>query len=136
MTRKPPTTKGPLIIIGGREELSPDHQRVILHEGNRCAAHPHKSLLLVTVPPTIPHDNAPHHPPPLRASLLVVTVAPNIPHEIGPDYLRAFRSLGVKHVHLLDIRTRAQAFDEATLKKLSTACAIFFTGGDQLRITS
>src|SRR5215218_934611 len=103
--------KGPLIIIGGREELDERKQRVILSEVTRCASHDRKGLL-------------------------IVTVATHLPEEIGADYVRAFRSLGMKHVDVLDIRTRDQAFDEQNLKKLAGACAIYFTGGDQFRITS
>lgn len=104
-------SKGPLIIIGGREEIGEDQKRLVLAEVARCAARGKKNLL-------------------------IVTVATHLPEALGKDYLRAFASLGLAHVEVLDIRNRAQAFEEENLSKLSSACAIFFTGGDQLRITS
>src|SRR4051794_22261731 len=108
MTRK---KKGTLIVIGGREERESPGKCSILKEVARCT---HKS----------------------RGKLFVVTAATNLPEELAADYTRTFKSLGVPHVETLDIRTRDQAFDPAIVKKLSDACTIFFTGGDQLRITS
>src|SRR4051812_39021264 len=111
MTRKTSKGKGPLIIIGGREEIDERAQRVILNEVVRCVSH-------------------------RKHGLLVVTVATHLPEQVGQDYVRAFEHLGMKNVDLLDIRTRDQAFEAANLKKVADACAVYFTGGDQLRITS
>src|SRR5215212_5738847 len=110
MSRK---NKGPLIVIGGREQIHDDDDREILKEVARCAA----------------TRGA-------KKGLVVVTVATHLPEETGDDYTKAFKSLGVGDVGVLDIRTRADAFDAANLKKLDGACVIYFTGGDQLRITS
>ncbi|HYE20706.1 MAG TPA: cyanophycinase [Tepidisphaeraceae bacterium] len=108
MSRK---TKGPLIIIGGREEIGDGQNRAILNEVVRCAARGKKGLL-------------------------VVTVATHLHEELGPEYVRAFKALGMHHVDVLDVRTRGQAFDPKNLEMLDGACAVYFTGGDQLRITS
>src|SRR4051794_33743295 len=108
VTRK---TKGPLIIIGGREDIDESGKRVILREVTRCAGRG-------------------------KRGMLIVTVATHLPDEIGADYVRAFKALGMDRVEVLDIRTRGQAFEPASLRKLDDACAVYFTGGDQLRITS
>src|SRR5687767_2263219 len=107
MSRK----KGPLVIIGGSEERGEEHDREILKRIARGVAHP-------------------------KGRLLIVTVATMHPEEVAADYTREFRSLGVKHLGVLDIRTRDQAHDPAVIKSLDHATAIFFTGGDQVRITS
>jgi cyanophycinase len=44
--------------------------------------------------------------------------------------------LGVKHIEVLDIHTNADAHIEDNVEKVRQAGLIFFTGGDQLRITS
>lgn len=101
--------KGRLIIIGGHEDK--DHDRVILKEVCREAAR-------------------------TGGSLAVVTVATHLPEEVAEDYKKVFTDLGIDRVDVLDIRERSEAEDREYIKKLEEAAVIFFTGGDQLRITS
>ncbi|HEX4946997.1 MAG TPA: cyanophycinase [Blastocatellia bacterium] len=68
--------------------------------------------------------------------LVICTVATQEPEESFADYNRVFRRLGVRHVHHLNILSREEAKDESRYKVLEGATAIFFTGGDQLMITS
>ena len=70
------------------------------------------------------------------AKLLVVTVATELPAEVGGDYVAAFRRFGCREAAQLDIPTRARAADPATSAKLDGATGVFFTGGNQLRITN
>ena len=51
-------------------------------------------------------------------------------------YLSAFDRIGVKDVHVLHIATRDEAHDKGKLAYVNKANVVFFTGGDQLRITS
>ena len=101
--------KGSLIIIGGHEDKEGD--REILQEVAQRAR---------------------------RGSgrIVVVTVASQEPEALADDYRKVFGELGVKRVDVLDIRTRDEAFDQSNVEKLAGAPVIFFTGGDQLRITS
>jgi cyanophycinase len=69
-------------------------------------------------------------------ALVVVTVASQEPEELAKTYQKAFGELGVKHIHIMDIRTREEAEEEKTLEMLGRCSVVFFTGGDQLRITS
>jgi cyanophycinase len=103
--------KGPLIIIGGREERECDHKCVILREVARQATKD-------------------------KGRVLIVTVATNLPDELAKEYITVFKHLGVPHLDVLDIRTREEASDPANVKKVNNASVVFFTGGDQLRITS
>jgi cyanophycinase len=66
----------------------------------------------------------------------VITTASEIPEEIGAVYVKAFAKIGNNELHLLHIRDRGLADDPDTLDRLEKADIIFFTGGDQLRITS
>ncbi len=68
--------------------------------------------------------------------LVITAVASSLPEEMSEEYVKVFQELGVKQIDVLDIRNRAQAYDPASVDKLEEAAAIFFTGGDQLRITA
>jgi cyanophycinase len=99
--------KGKLIIIGGHEDKQDEEQ--ILKEVAKAARH---------------------------GKLVLVTVATQEPKTVAKDYAKAFQKLGIDDMAVLDIRIREDAYDEQTVEILSQAKVVFFTGGDQLRITS
>jgi cyanophycinase len=68
--------------------------------------------------------------------LIVITAATESPEKSADKYIPLFEGLGVKRVDVVDIRDRADAFNEENVEKVKGATAVFFTGGDQLRITS
>lgn len=68
--------------------------------------------------------------------ILVATIATEYPKEALKKYKEVFTKLGVKNINGLDINNRNNAFDEKNLVHINEAALIFFTGGDQLRITS
>ncbi|MBO0857738.1 MAG: cyanophycinase [Chloracidobacterium sp.] len=68
--------------------------------------------------------------------LVITTVASEEPRHYTEEYTRIFRGLGVKHIYSLIIESREEGRREAKLKILNDATGVFFTGGDQLRITS
>ncbi|RYZ99132.1 MAG: cyanophycinase [Proteobacteria bacterium] len=68
--------------------------------------------------------------------LVIATVASTVGEELWKDYRAIFRKLGVKHISHLDVVNRKEAIDHRSLKAVEGATAIFFTGGDQLKITS
>ncbi len=69
-------------------------------------------------------------------SIALITSASSIPEELAAQYLGAFEKIGVGKVHVLHIRERDQAMDPEHLAHVREVDIIFFTGGDQLRITS
>ena len=71
-----------------------------------------------------------------EASVVVMTVASSEVKGMTADYNGMFRKRNVKHVSMIDIFSREDAHDPASLKKIENADAIYFTGGDQLNITS
>jgi len=99
--------QGRLIIIGGGEKKDPE--RKILKEVARQAN---------------------------GGKLVVVTVATEEPHESWEEYRQIFQELGVKNLEHLDVRIREQAKTEEALQAVEGASVVFFTGGDQLKITS
>lgn len=68
--------------------------------------------------------------------MVVVTAASEVADDLWRDYQRNFRDLGVKKIEHLSIAVPEDARDPKHLKILEGASTIFFTGGDQLRITS
>jgi cyanophycinase len=68
--------------------------------------------------------------------LAVITAASAEPREMYALYKRIFNQLGVKDVMHVPIEDRDAAFDPAVADMLKGARVIFFSGGDQVRITS
>ncbi|MES2527858.1 MAG: cyanophycinase [Bdellovibrionota bacterium] len=68
--------------------------------------------------------------------LCIVSVASSVGDELWGDYSRIFKNLGVKKLSHLDVVHRTEAVDQKALKAVKDADAVFFTGGDQLKITS
>mgnify|MGYP000920858466 CR=1 FL=1 len=68
--------------------------------------------------------------------LTIVTTATEYPEETGEKYKDVFSRLGVKNLQVVDINNRDIANDEDICRKIEESNGIFFTGGDQLRITS
>lgn len=99
--------QGNLIIIGGGEKK--DEERKILQEVARQAG---------------------------SGKLVVVTVATAEPQESFQEYQKIFKELGVKKVEHLDVRLREEAKSQERVKIVESASVVFFTGGDQLKITS
>lgn len=98
---------GALIIIGGHEDKEGD--RLILKE---VAARVGDGLLVIA------------------------TVASHRPEGYFDAYKAAFAPLGVTDLVELYVQDRAEAQDEATSRVIERAAGVFFSGGDQLRITS
>jgi cyanophycinase len=71
-----------------------------------------------------------------KGMLLVATLASSVAMEQWQEYRRVFQKLGVKKVEHLDLETRADSASDERAELVKQAKLIFFTGGDQLRITS
>ncbi|HEV2082513.1 MAG TPA: cyanophycinase [Brevundimonas sp.] len=99
--------RGALIIVGGHEDKEGDC--VILKEiASRVAG----------------------------GRLVLATVASEEPEEYFEAYSTAFARLGVTDLVQLYVRERCDGGDQDVLSKLDGAAGVFFTGGDQLRISS
>ncbi len=71
-----------------------------------------------------------------KGPLVVVTTATQEPQSVGEEYYHIFNKLGAASIEVLDLDTRTKANQKHTAELLEKAGAIFFTGGDQLRITA
>jgi len=104
-----PQHAGTLIIIGGREDKQ--QERSILQLVAQAARH-------------------------VDGSMVVMTAATAYPVELAEQYVAIFTALGVKQIDVVHCETRDQANNEEHLETLRRAAVVFFTGGDQLRLTS
>jgi cyanophycinase len=98
-----------LIIIGGAEDK----------EG--------KMVILQQVCSKISKENQ---------ELIIATVATEEPDKVGEKYKRIFSGMGVKNIKVLKVESREDAYKKENLAIVEKAALVFFTGGDQLRITS
>lgn len=100
--------KGQLVIIGGAEDKEGDC--TILREFVRRAGG-------------------------VNARIAVMTVATGLPEEVGRTYTGVFERLGVEEVQIVDTAHSEDASDPRALEAIEKATGVFFTGGDQARIT-
>jgi len=70
------------------------------------------------------------------ARLTIITTATEKPLESGNQYKSVFARLGAIEVNILNINSRDDADLQKNASLISESSGIFFTGGDQLRITS
>jgi len=101
------TTEGPLIIIGGHEDKEGD--KVIL----KAVAERLKG-----------------------GRLVLATIASRAPEGYFETYQKAFANLGVTDLVELYVEDRGETHDDAKIALLDGAAGVFFSGGDQLRISS
>jgi cyanophycinase len=70
------------------------------------------------------------------AADIVVIPTASLLRETGPRYERLFRELGAAHVTSMDFDTRRDCHEPNRLERIEHATGIFFTGGNQLRLTT
>lgn len=71
-----------------------------------------------------------------KRKIVIMTAATQYPQKVSNEYVKIFKRLGADNVISLDIPSRQQAQLPDTTEVILSAGGIFFTGGDQLRITS
>jgi len=69
------------------------------------------------------------------ANIVVIPTASRM-HETGPRYERLFTGMGAAQVATMDFDTRRDCQEPGRLRRLEEATGIFFTGGNQLRLTT
>lgn len=70
-----------------------------------------------------------------HARIVVIPTASRM-SDTGPRYERLFADLGARRVTVLDFDTRRDCRESGRLRQLEDATGIFFTGGNQLRLTT
>lgn len=69
------------------------------------------------------------------ANIVVIPTASRM-NETGPRYERLFRAMGAADVAVMDFDTRRDCQEPGRLERLKEATGIFFTGGNQLRLST
>lgn len=71
-----------------------------------------------------------------KGPMVILTVATDYPEEVGDNYTKVFNSIGVEDIKVLHIKGRHMAECKESIDTINEAGCIFFTGGDQIKITS
>lgn len=71
-----------------------------------------------------------------KGKLVILTAATEFPQKVGREYTELFGKFNIKSIDAVHIEIRADAGRPERLERIAGASCIFFTGGDQLRITS
>ena len=100
-------SRGTLIIIGGKEDKR-DKMEILME----IAKHSKKK------------------------KMVIVTIASAVPNEIWTDYKRIFHSLGVKKIVHFSVEEHLEARTKDNVAIFDDAHTVFFSGGDQLKVTS
>ena len=98
--------KGYLVLIGGAEDRKND--KLILKEMVRL-------------------NNV--------KTAVIIPTASSYPEGLGQDYYYVFKEMGVENIHVFDIRHKYEVDKPEYLEMVEKADLIFFTGGDQVRLT-
>ena len=69
------------------------------------------------------------------ADIVVIPTASRA-HETGSRYEKLFQELGARRVDVMDFDTRRDCQELRRLERIEQATGIFFTGGNQLRLTT
>jgi cyanophycinase len=69
------------------------------------------------------------------ADIVVIPTASRV-NETGPRYEKIFTDLGADKVAVMDFDTRRDCQEPGRLQRIEQATGIFFTGGNQLRLTT
>jgi len=100
-------SRGTLIIIGGREDKSGEMKIL-----KKIAEHTG------------------------NGRLLVVTAASEVSEQVWQDYFTIFKKLGVKSIEHLYVKQPEETHDVNITEMFKDVTAVFFTGGDQLKVTT
>jgi cyanophycinase len=103
-------TVGRLLVIGGAEDPNEDEMHILPHLVKLAGGN--------------------------QARIFICSSPSENPEEKVRTYGKLFQKLGAQEIYDGAIRTRPEADEEKHLAAIEKATAIFFTGGDQLRLTS
>ena len=119
--------KGKLIIIGGAVDKGSFTENAFAEKVDENLNFFEKGILKRII------DESKHQK---SSRIEIVPTASKIPHLVGSEYAKAFGHLGAQNVGVINIENREEALDLIILDRIKKADVIFFTGGDQLRLTS
>ncbi|WP_207532576.1 cyanophycinase [Desertivirga arenae] len=118
-----PVPKGLLLVIGGKENRGEEPEKEVQKDN------PERLEILKTFI-KLTGKNAP--------VIEVISTASSLPDELFKEYNKAFTELGAKEVNQIHHENRDNALkeSESCIERIKKADGIFFTGGDQLKLTT
>ncbi len=117
-----PIPKGTLLLIGGKENKGEKHPE------NKEEPSDFVALKVLETFKKLTHKKDP--------VVEVVTTASDNGPEMFRRYQRAFEKIGIVHLGHIHHKVRKDVLDEDLEQRVKKADAIFFTGGDQLKLTA
>ena len=121
------TPKGKMIIIGGGVDKGSFTEQEFTDQVENNLNFFEKGILRRLL------DESAERP---NSRIEIVPTASKIPKIVGDEYAKAFRFLGAENVGVLNIVNRTECENPGVLERVKKADIVFFTGGDQLRLTS
>ena len=121
------TPKGKMIIIGGGVDKGSFTEQEFTDQVENNLNFFEKGILRRLLDES---DQGPN------SRIEIVPTASKIPKIVGDEYAKAFRFLGAENVGVLNIVNRTECENPGVLERVKKAGIVFFTGGDQLRLTS
>ncbi|WP_439882264.1 cyanophycinase [Pontibacter sp. MBLB2868] len=121
--KEAPVPKGRLLAIGGHESKGEGNKS---KEQERNVEFESEEILKFFVS-EIKGSNP---------TVVVIPTASTIPDKMAKEYVKVFSELGVTNIEVLDIRSRDDVNDKKHWEKIEKAAGIYFSGGDQLRLSS
>ncbi len=121
------TPKGKMIIIGGGVDKGSFTEQEFTDQVENNLNFFEKGILRRLL------DESAQGP---NSRIEIVPTASKIPKIVGDEYAKAFRFLGAENVGVLNIVNRTECENTGVLERVKKAEIVFFTGGDQLRLTS
>jgi cyanophycinase len=112
--------KGKLLIIGGAEDKVDEPPDII----EQRKEFPRYEILNELLPDS------------RQKKIELITTGSEVQDEVRKTYEKVFVELGYKNIGFLPIKKRAEARKKDYLSRIKKAGAVFFTGGDQFRIST
>ncbi|PWY55166.1 cyanophycinase [Legionella qingyii] len=114
------TPKAKLLIIGGAEDKGDNEPLDFLDQKKEFTRYEILNELL----------------PPSNKKIEIITTGSEIQDEVKKIYQKVFQNMGYNNIGFLPIKNRSEARQDEYLKRAEDAGAIFFTGGDQFRLST
>jgi cyanophycinase len=118
------TPKGKLVIIGGHEDKEVDGQSLKIEKTKNASPH---FEILASLISKIPRA---HH------IIEIIASASSIPKEMEDMYIKAYKNAGFTQVGIIHIENETDSNNPQFVKRIESCHAVFFTGGDQTRLTT
>jgi cyanophycinase len=116
--------KGKLCIIGGHEEKDERGESLsVIKNENRTTHFDILGRLISKIPRK-------------RHTIEIIATASSIPREMEKLYLASYKAEGFTQVSILRIDNSKEAASADNIKRIQESHAVFFTGGDQEKLTA